>query len=133
MMSKARKYTNNLTGERLELQADNQYSQKYAGGWIVNNQIALLRFVTSNPTKVELSIFLLINAKIQYDNWLEINQSEWARNYGFDQGNISKAISSLIEKKILIKNPNKHNCFRLNEFYGYKGNIDKTSNLLSIS
>lgn len=82
--------------------------------------IAADRELTLEPKNVLFYLF----SRLDFDNFIQVPQSEIVEVLKIDKANVSKAIKMLVEKGILIRGPKVGHsyAFRLNPNYGYKGN-----------
>jgi len=103
----------------------------YAGGWIVNSQEALKllardKELTGETYKVLLYLFSILD----FENWIQIPQTEIAKELEIHKQHINRAIKKLESKEILLKGPKlgRSYSFRLNPYFGWKGkpiNLEK--------
>ena len=78
------------------------------------------REITTQPSRV--LHYLLGN--LDFDNWIHISQKEIGEALGLDKGSVSKAVSLLKRKGIILEAPYKGvRCYKLNHFYGWKGSV----------
>jgi hypothetical protein len=62
--------------------------------------------------------------KLDFDNFIHIKQKEIGEALGLDKSNVSKAMTLLKRKGIILIAPYKGvRCYKLNHFYGWKGNV----------
>ena len=98
----------------------------YAKGWVMNSQEALeLLALDKNLTKESLRILMFLMARLDFENWIQITQNEIADALDINKGNVSKAVSLLEAKDILLRGPKigRSYAFRLNPNYGWKGKV----------
>jgi predicted transcriptional regulator len=83
--------------------------------------------LTLEPSKV----FLYLLGKLDFDNYIYVPQTQIAHDLGMHRSHVSRAISLLASKGILLEGPkvNRSRTFRLNHTYGWKG---KLSNLRAL-
>ena len=67
-------------------------------------------------------------AKLDFENLIQVTQSEIAKELNIQTSHVSRSIKVLTDKKIIIRGPNigRSSSFRLNPYFGWKG---KVSNL----
>lgn len=101
------------------------FTQLYGRRFCVMSQeafqlIAADRELTLEPKNVLFYLF----SRLDFDNFIQVPQSEIVEALRMDKANVSKAIKLLVEKGILIRGPKVgySYAFRLNPNYGYKGN-----------
>jgi hypothetical protein len=77
--------------------------------------------LTLEPSKV----FLYLLGKLDFDNYIYVPQIEIARALNMKPSAVSRAISLLASKGILLEGPkvNRSRTFRLNHTYGWKGKL----------
>ena len=98
----------------------------YSTGWMMNSQDALELLASDRDlTKESLRVLMFLMARLDFENWIYITQKEMAEILGVKKQNISKAISLLEEKNIILRGPKlgRSNAFRLNPYFGWKGKV----------
>jgi predicted transcriptional regulator len=77
------------------------------------------------------NVFLYLLGKLDFDNYIFVSQTQIANDLGMQRSHVSRAISLLASKGILLEGPkvNRSRTFRLNHSYGWKG---KLSNLRAL-
>lgn len=67
--------------------------------------------------------FLL--SRMDYENYVNVQQKEIAEKLKIDKSNVSRAISKLIQKDIILPGPKSGTMrsYKLNENYGWKGKV----------
>jgi DNA-binding Lrp family transcriptional regulator len=62
-------------------------------------------------------------AKLDFENYLVLNQAQLARELGMKQGNVSRAVARLLEEGVLLAGPRigVNRTYTLNPHYGWKG------------
>lgn len=69
-------------------------------------------------------VMLYLFGSLDFDNFIHIKQKEIAEALNMDKGNVSKAVSLLKRKGIILEAPYKGvRCYKLNHFYGWKGSV----------
>ncbi len=73
-------------------------------------------------------VFLFLLSRLDFENYIFVPQVEIAKELDMQRANVSRAISVLVERGILLEGPkvSRSRTFRLNHTYGWKG---KLSNL----
>jgi predicted transcriptional regulator len=73
-------------------------------------------------------VFLFLLSRLDFENYIFVPQVEVAKELDMQRANVSRAISVLVERGILLEGPkvSRSRTFRLNHTYGWKG---KLSNL----
>jgi hypothetical protein len=66
-------------------------------------------------------------ANLDFENFIQISQSYIATDLGMRKERVSESTKKLVDKGILIKGlkVGRHQTYRLNAFYGWKGKADK--------
>ena len=118
----------NRTGELLEgvfVYCGVKYNP-YGKGFIMNSQEAL-DLLAEDPdlTKDALRVLLKLCAKLDFENWIYITQTDICKELKINKSNVSKAIKLLISKSIILQGPKVGRSFgyRLNPDYGWKGKV----------
>lgn len=114
-----------VSGVPVLVAAKSAFSQLYGRRFCVMSQeafqlIAADRELTLEPKNVLFYLF----SRLDFDNFIQVPQSEIVQALKMDKAKVSKAIKLLVEKGILIRGPKVGHsyAFRLNPNYGYKGN-----------
>ncbi len=103
----------------------------YTKGWIMASQEALEILASDEDlSKDAYRVLMFLMSRLNFENWIQISQREIARTIKIDKSNVSKAISLLLEKTVLLKGPKIGRSYglRLNPYFGWKGkpvNLDK--------
>ena len=98
----------------------------YSTGWIMNSQEALELLASDKDlTKESLRVLMFLMARLDFENWIQVTQKEISEKLGIKKPNISKAVSLLEEKGIILKGPKvgRSYAFRLNPYFGWKGKV----------
>lgn len=98
----------------------------YSEGWVMNNQKALELLATDKDLKGETyRVFLILLSRLDFENWIQITQTEISEKLKMKKSNVSKAISILEGKQIIFRGPKigRTYAFRLNPYYGWKGKV----------
>lgn len=79
------------------------------------------RELTDEPKRVLLFLF----SRLDFENYIQLHQSEIATELSMAKSHVSRAIKLLVDKKILFKGPKigRSSSFRLNPHYGWKGKV----------
>ncbi len=104
----------------------------FVEGWISMAQPPMLVLAQANLGGEAMRVFLVILAKLDYENYVVFNQSEIARLLGTRQPSISRAIARLVEEGVLLVGPKFSNrsSYSLNPEYGWKGSARNHHNAL---
>ena len=98
----------------------------YSTGWVMNSQEALELLATDKElTGENYRVLLLLLSRLDFENWIQITQSEIAEKLDMKKQNVSRAISTLDSKGILLRGPKvgRSYSFRLNPYFGWKGKV----------
>ncbi len=98
----------------------------YSKGWIMNSQEALELLATDKDLKGETyRVLLLLLSRLDFENWIQITQKEISEKLEIRKPHISRAISLLEEKEIILRGPKvgRSYAFRLNPYFGWKGKL----------
>ncbi len=98
------------------------------GDFVMATQDGFLRLARDPDISGEdYRVLMIYLANLDFENFLQISQSYIATDLGMKKQNVSRATNRLIEKGILIKGlkVGRHQTYRLNAFYGWKGKADK--------
>lgn len=69
-------------------------------------------------------VMLYLFGSLDFDNFIHIKQKEIGEALGLDKSNVSKAMTLLKRKGIILIAPYKGvRCYKLNHFYGWKGSV----------
>ena len=116
------------TGEKLEgvIVYCGVKQNPYNKGWIMNSQEALEIVARDKDIKGETyRVLFFMCARLDFENWIQITQKEIAENLEMKRQNVSKAISLLLKKRIILRGPKlgRSYAFRLNPDFGWKGKV----------
>lgn len=98
----------------------------YSTGWIMNSQEALELLATDEDlTKEAFRVLIFLMARLDFENWIQVTQKEIAEKLNIHKQNVSRAISLLEEKGIILRGPKvgRSYAFRLNPYFGWKGKV----------
>jgi hypothetical protein len=98
----------------------------YGGGWIMNSQKALEELaIDDDLTGKTYKVLLVIMGRLDFENWIQISQTEIAEKLKMKLPHVSRAISLLIKKRIILRGPKlgRSYAFRLNPDFGWKGKV----------
>lgn len=92
-------------------------------GWVAMSQEAVEAIATNIKDSEDLRVFLMLVAKLDFDNYIQVPQVDIAKALGMKRSNVSRAIKNLVERQILLKGPKAGRSwtYRLNPAYGWKG------------
>lgn len=90
------------------------------------NQDALTLMAQDKDLTLEpKNVLLYLFGRLDFENFIQVPQTEIAKDLGMQKPNVTRAISLLVDKNILVKGPKvgRSSCYRLNPNYGWKGKI----------
>jgi hypothetical protein len=102
--------------------------RRLEGHFVMATQDGFLRLAKeADLTGQDYKVLFVYLANLDFENFLQISQSYIATDLGMRKQHVSDSTKRLIEKGILIKGlkVGRHQTYRLNAFYGWKGKADK--------
>ena len=71
------------------------------------------------------NILLYMFGRLDFENFIQLSQTEIAEALGMRQSHVSRAIKTLTNKQIVLEGPKvgRSKCYRLNPHYGWKGKV----------
>lgn len=93
------------------------------GGWFAMAQEPLMKLAQAGLGKEATQVLFALLAKLDYENFIAVNQAELGRELGIKSPNVNRAIARLMEEGLLLAGPRLQakNTFTLNPRYGWKG------------
>jgi transcription initiation factor IIE alpha subunit len=98
----------------------------YTKGWVMNSQDAMESLSKDKDIKGETHrIIWYLLSRLDFENWIQITQKEISEELGINKVNVSKAITLLEEKELIVRGPKlgRTYAFRLNPLFGWKGKV----------
>jgi MarR family len=98
----------------------------YGRRWVGMNQHFLEEFAAREDVHGEtFRVFIYLNARLDFDNLINVPQKEIAKALNMQQPNVSRAIKKLEELGIILRGPKigKIAAWRLNPNAGWKGKV----------
>lgn len=98
----------------------------YAKGWVMNSQEALELLASDEDlTKESLRILMFLMSRLDFENWIQISQTEISEKLNIKKPNVSNAVSLLVAKQIILRGDKlgRSYAFRLNPHFGWKGKV----------
>ncbi len=88
------------------------------------NQDAIFN-IAKNLKPEQLRVLLILMAHLDYENYIQIAQTQIMKSLDIEKANVSRAIKSLIEESIILEGPKigRSKSYRLNPSYGWKGTV----------
>lgn len=98
---------------------------KVGGRFFMVFQDALKMLACDNElTPQAFRVMLYLFSQLDFDNFIHIKQKEIGEALNIGTSNISKAMTLLKRKGIILEAPYKNvRCYKLNHFYGWKGSV----------
>lgn len=121
--------TNPKTGEELgQLPFLTRRKVNLYGEYMMARQEGFLRLAKDKDlTGTDRRVLDVYFGNLDFENFIQISQQAIADYLEMKKQHVSTSTKKLIEKGILIegKKVGRHNTYRLNPFYGWKGKADK--------
>ena len=98
----------------------------YSKGWVMNSQEALELLATDKElTGENYRVLLLLLSRLDFENWIQVTQSEITEKLQMKKQNVSRAILLLEKKGIVLRGAKigRSYAFRLNPDFGWKGDV----------
>lgn len=104
-----------------------QKKRIYGGGWMAFYQESLAHIAKLGLTGEQHNVFLSMLSKLDFENYIRINQEELASELKITQPHVSRAIKKLLEEDIICQGPRAGLCktYILNPNVGIKGRQKK--------
>ncbi len=104
----------------------------FGEGWVAMAQPALMALATGNFGEQAYKVLFGVIAMLDFENWIQLNQSELSEKLNMNRQNFNRALFKLENEKILLRGPRVGRCttFRLNPNYGWKGSAKKHNEAL---
>jgi len=99
---------------------------KIRKGWFMAFQDAFIELAKDREITGEIRRVLdYFFGKLDFENYIHLTQTEIAEVLGMQKTNVSRAVKTLCDKKIILKGPKtgKAITYRLNSNYGWKGKV----------
>ena len=92
-------------------------------GWIAMAQDALMAVAKMDLGDEARRLLFAILAKLDYENYILLNQAEIGADIGMQRANVSRALGKLEAEGVLLRGPKagRSSTFRLNPAFGWKG------------
>lgn len=100
------------------------------GGWYIAWQEASMNIAADRRLNLtDHRVLAVLNAKLDFENWIRISQSEIGEFLGVKQPNVSGSMRKLIELGIVVPGPSVKNVktFRLNPAVSWKGTMQQAA------
>lgn len=117
------------TGELMEgvpVWVGTKIRSPYGGRFFMSNQDAA-EAIAKDPdmTRHAFRVFMYLCSRLDFENYIQVPQVEIAEELGMGKDKVSKAITLLASKQIVMRGPKlgRSSAFRLNPNYGWKGKV----------
>lgn len=100
----------------------------YGDRWLQMSQDPLLSLSKDKELwGLPQAVLLYLCGRLDFENWVTVSQKEIIDHLDAHKANVSRAITKLVKKGILIKGPaiGRSSSYRLNPAYGWKGDNKK--------
>lgn len=93
------------------------------GRFLLMSQNALLAIAKADLGAEAYRVFFLLCARLDFENFIAVSQTEIAKELGMKRPNVSRAVRRLVDAGVLIKGPRvgRNLTYRLNPSVGWKG------------
>lgn len=98
----------------------------YGRHWLTINQHFLEEFAARNDVSGEtLRVFLYLNARLDFDNLIQVPQTEIAEALKLQRPNVNRAMRWLEREGVILRGPKvgHSSTYRLNPMAGWKGKV----------
>ncbi|MEC5308844.1 replication/maintenance protein RepL [Bacillus thuringiensis] len=95
----------------------------YKGDWGMMFQEGLTHVAKLNLKGETLRVYMILLAKLDYENWLRVRQQDIADELHIKKQAVSRAIKELFDHGILVKGPKvgASNTYRLDPSFAFRG------------
>ena len=92
-------------------------------GWMAMAQEAMMMLAQSNLTGNDMKVMWAMLARLDYENLIQVNQSEVAEQVGMNRHHVNRSIKKLIELGVVLEGVKIgiSRSYRLNPNFGWKG------------
>jgi len=97
------------------------------GEFFMGRQEGFLRLSREGLSGADWNVLGVYLGNLDFENYIQISQQAIADYLEMKQENVSRSTKKLVEKGIIIQGSKvgRHNTYRLNPFYAWKGKSDK--------
>lgn len=102
--------------------------RRLEGDFVMATQDGFLRLAKeADLTGQDYKVLLIYLSNLDFENFLQISQNYIATDLDMPKQRVYESTKKLVDKGILIKGlkVGRHQTYRLNAFYGWKGKADK--------
>lgn len=100
--------------------------------WFALAQSPMMLLAKSDLGDQARRVLFALFSKVDFENFILINQNEIAHELEMDRTNVSKSISKLVDIGVIIKGPKvgRSSTYRLNPQFGWKGSAQNHKDAL---
>lgn len=105
----------------------------FTTGWLAMAQEPLMKLARADLGDQARRVLFAALAKLDFENYLVLNQAELGRELELARANISRAVTRLLEEGVLLAGPKigVNRTYTLNPHYGWKGSAKGHQEALS--
>ena len=103
---------------------------KWKEDWFMGFQQAFLDVSEDKDMNFDMTrVWLNLLGRISFENWVTVPQKEMAISLQMKPSNVSRAITKLINKGLILKGPKigRTSAYKLNSKYAWKGKVTNLS------
>lgn len=95
----------------------------FVEGWVAVSQNPMLELAKADLGAEASKVLFLVLARLDFENWINLNQTACAVEIGMKQPNFARALRKLVDLGVLLVGPKvgRNATFRLNPNFGWKG------------
>lgn len=95
----------------------------FSDGWVAMAQHAMRELAMLNLGNEASRVFFLLVARLDFENWINLDQTACAAELGMARPNFARGLKKLRDSNVLLAGPKvgRNGTFRLNPSFGWKG------------
>ena len=95
----------------------------FTEGWVAMAQNSMMAMAQADLSGEAMRVFFIIGAHIDFENWIQVSQSQLADQIGMKRSSFNRALKRLEAEGIILRGPKvgRSATFRLNPEFGWKG------------
>jgi hypothetical protein len=92
-------------------------------GWVAVSQNPMLELARADLGAEASRVLFFVLAKLDFENWINLNQTEAASDMGLKRPNFARGLKKLLDLGVVLPGPKvgRNATFRLNPSFGWKG------------
>lgn len=92
-------------------------------GWVAVSQNPMLELARADLGGEASRVLFFVLAKLDFENWINLNQTDAAQEMGLQRQNFVRGLRKLIELGVVLPGPKvgRNATYRLNPSFGWKG------------